>query len=57
MVIDERAAAFDQLRRNALTPHQIARDDTAAEPEDRVIGNRHRLVLVSDWNDGGDRTE
>jgi hypothetical protein len=35
IVIDEHVAAFDQLRRNAVTPHKIARDDTAAESEDR----------------------
>ena len=50
-IVDKDAAAFNHLGSDTLAPGQIARDDAATEPEDRVVGGGNRLRLVLHWND------
>ena len=56
-IVDGDAAAFNHLGRDTLAPGQIARDDAATEPENRVVGGGDRLRLVLHWNDSRHGTE
>src|SRR6266481_7030083 len=56
-VRDNKAGKIVSFAAGALAPDQIARDDAATEPENRVVGGGDRLRLVPHWNDSRHGTE
>src|SRR6266571_3689074 len=55
--VDKYGTAFDTVARNALTAFAIAREDSAAQTEHGIVGDRDRRLFVLHRDHGCDRSE